>query len=316
MKILYFLFSTAMVLWAVCSFITVRKIKKQLSELLDALTDIRLGNGNRRILAKPHEICAPLAYEINDIVVSYENKLCTSRRTEEAGRQLMTNLSHDVRTPLTTLTGYLDAAHKKIVTGEERDAYIETALKKSHDLKEYIDMLFDWFKLNSDEFVLKMDTVETAELTRTILIDWIPVLEDRQISYDIVIPEQPLPARLDADGYRRILNNLIQNVVAHSQADKIKISLCEWEHQIKIQISDNGIGMKSEDLKRIFERLYRCDNAGSNCGSGLGLSIAYQLTEKMNGIISAESEPANGTTFTLLFPMDSKRKINARFLQG
>ncbi|WP_455709063.1 histidine kinase dimerization/phospho-acceptor domain-containing protein, partial [Faecalibacillus faecis] len=83
----------------------------------------------------------------------------------------MTSLSHDVRTPLTTLIGYLDAALKVIVTGKDRDDYIETARRKAHDLKEYIDVLFDWFKLNSNEFAMDINIDEAAELTRNILID-------------------------------------------------------------------------------------------------------------------------------------------------
>lgn len=137
----------------------------------------------------------------------------------------MTSLSHDVRTPLTTLIGYLDAAHKGIVTGKDRDDYIETARWKAHDLKEYIDVLFDWFKLNSNEFAIELQTVEAAELTRDILIDWIPIFEDKQIAYNIDIPEKPFRVRLDTDGYMRILNNLIQNVISHSRADKIEIAL-------------------------------------------------------------------------------------------
>ena len=112
--------------------------------------------------------------------------------TEETNRQLMTSLSHDVRTPLTTLIGYLDAAHKGLVTGKDRDDYIETARRKAHDLKEYIDVLFDWYKLNSNEFALEIQSVEAAELTRNILIDWIPIFEDKQVDYDIDIPEQPV----------------------------------------------------------------------------------------------------------------------------
>ena len=69
-----------------------------------------------------------------------------------------------------------------IVTGKDKDDYIETARRKAHDLKEYIDILFDWFKLNSNEFAMDINTVEAAELTRNILIDWIPIFEDRQIA--------------------------------------------------------------------------------------------------------------------------------------
>ena len=206
-------------------YFVIRRIRKQIDEMAEVLEDIKNGNGNRRILSETHEIVAPLAYEMNDIITSYENRLSAFRETEENNRQLMTSLSHDVRTPLTTLIGYLDAAQKGIVTGRDKDDYIETARRKAHDLKDYIDVLFDWFKLNSDEFAITMNQVEAVELTRDILIDWIPIFEDKQIDYSIDIPEQPFRVNLDSDAYLRILNNLIQNVISHSHADKIGISL-------------------------------------------------------------------------------------------
>ena len=125
---------------------------------------------------------------------------------------------------LTTLIGHLDAAHKGLVTGKDRDDYIETARRKAHDLKEYIDVLFDWFKLNSNEFALEIQSVEAAELTRNILIDWIPIFEDKQVDYDIDIPEQPVRVRLDMDSYMRIINNLIQNVIAQPCRQNLKLS--------------------------------------------------------------------------------------------
>ena len=233
-----------------------RRVKKQIAEITDALSDVKNGNGNRRILLATNELVAPLAYEINEIIVSYENRLSVVRQTEETNRQLMTSLSHDVRTPLTTLIGYLDAAHKGIVTGKDRDDYIETARRKAHDLKEYID-----------------------------------------------IPEQPFRVKLDTDGYMRILNNLIQNVIAHSHADKIEIALSKQGGNMQILLADNGIGIEKEDLKRIFERLYKCDKGRSEKGSGLGLSIVHQLVEKMNGTITAESVRGKRTEFILLFPL-------------
>ena len=285
------------------SYFVIRRVKKQIAEITDALIDVKNGNGNRRILSATNELVAPLAYEINEIVVSYESRLSTVRQTEETNRQLMTSLSHDVRTPLTTLIGYLDAAHKGIVTGKDRDDYIETARRKAHDLKEYIDVLFDWFKLNSNEFAMDINIVEAAELTRNILIDWIPIFEDKQIDYNIDIPEQPFRVKLDTDGYMRILNNLIQNVISHSHADKIEIILSKQEKNMQIRLADNGIGIEKEDLKHIFERLYKCDKGRSEKGSGLGLSIAHQLVEKMNGTITANSIQGKGTEFTLLFPL-------------
>ena len=292
------------VLLSVCSSaLTVRRVKKQISEISDALEDIKNGNGNRRILAETHELIAPLAYAINDIILSYEKRLSAYHQTDETNRQLMTSLSHDVRTPLTTLIGYLDAAHKGIVDGKERDDYIETARRKAHDLKEYIDVLFDWFKLGSDEFSMNIAEIDLTELTRNILIDWIPIFEDTQVDFTIDIPEQPFRVQIDPDGYMRILNNLIQNVISHSHADKIEVALSEQNRNIKILLSDNGIGIGKEDLKHIFDRLYKCDKGRSEKGSGLGLSIVHELVEKLNGTITADSTPGKGTIFTLFFPL-------------
>lgn len=292
------------VLLSVCSSaLTVRRVKKQISEIFDALEDIKNGNGNRRILAETHELIAPLAYAINDIILSYEKRLSAYHQTDETNRQLMTSLSHDVRTTLTTLIGYLDAAHKGIVDGKERDDYIETARLKAHDLKEYIDVLFDWFKLGSNEFSMNIAEIDLTELTRNILIDWIPIFEDTQVDFTIDIPEQPFRVQIDPDGYMRILNNLIQNVISHSHADKIEIALSEQNRNIKILLSDNGIGIDKEDLKHIFDRLYKCDKGRSEKGSGLGLSIVHELVEKLNGTIVADSTPGKGTIFTLFFPL-------------
>ena len=300
MEIIVFLSVVIAVLAVLTSIFLVRRVKKQIAEMTDALVDVKNGNGNRRILSATNELVSPLAYEINEIVVSYESRLSIVRQTEETNRQLMTSLSHDVRTPLTTLIGYLDAAHKGLVTGKDRDDYIEIARRKAHDLKEYIDVLFDWFKLNSDEFALEIQSVEAAELTRNILIDWIPIFEDKQVDYDIDIPEQPVRVRLDTDSYMRIINNLIQNVIAH----KIKIALSKQGNNLRLLLADNGVGIEKEDLKHIFERLYKCDKGRSEKGSGLGLSIVHQLVEKMGGSITVESLPGKGTEFMLLFPLE------------
>lgn len=305
MEIIVFLSIVIAILTVLTSIFLIRRVKKQIAEMTDALIDVKNGNGNRRILSATNELVAPLAYEINEIVVSYESRLSIVRQTEETNRQLMTSLSHDVRTPLTTLIGYLDAAHKGIVTGKDRDDYIETARRKAHDLKEYIDALFDWFKLNSDEFALEIHPVEAAELTRNILIDWIPIFENKQVGYDIDIPEQPVRVRLDTDSYMRIINNLIQNVIAHSHADKIKIALSKKGNIMEILLADNGVGIEKEDLKHIFERLYKCDKGRSEKGSGLGLSIVHQLAEKMGGNITVESVPGKGTEFAVFFPLDN-----------
>jgi signal transduction histidine kinase len=282
------------------------KERQQAKELAEALADVRNGNGNRRVLADPNQLLSPLVYEINDVVRSYEGRIAAFQQTEETNKQLMTSLSHDVRTPLTTLIGYLDAVHRGVVTGEEREEYIETARRKAYDLKGYIDVLFDWFKLNSNEFTMSIQREETAELTRSILIDWIPIFEDQNMEYSIDIPDQPVMVDVDPDSYLRIINNLMQNVIAHSQASIIHVYLKKQEDAMRLFVVDNGIGIGKDDLKQIFSRLYKCDKGRSEKGSGLGLSIAHQLAEKMGGQLSAESSPGQGTAFILTLPLAKK----------
>jgi len=279
------------------------KEKRQIKEIAEALSDVRNGNGNRRVLADPNQLLAPLVYEINDIIRSYEDRLAAFQQTEETNKQLMTSLSHDVRTPLTTLIGYLDAVYKGVVTGTEREEYIETSRRKAYDLKDYIDVLFDWFKLNSDEFTMVIQRTEAAELTRNILIDWIPLFEDQGIAYSIEIPEQAIIVEFNPESYMRIINNLLQNVIVHSQADTVTVRLAKKEDTMQLLVADNGVGIRKEDLKLIFSRLFKCDKSRSEKGSGLGLSIAYQLAEKMGGKLAVESSPGQGATFILTLPL-------------
>ena len=216
MEILILLLLGVSTIVTVSAALILHRERRQIKELSEALSDVRNGNGNRRVLADPSQLLAPLFYEINDIIRSYEDRISAFQQAEETNKQLMTSLSHDLRTPLTTLIGYLDAVHKGVVSGAEREEYIETSRRKAYELKDYIDVLFDWFKLNSDEFAIEIQRTEAAELTRNIMIDWIPLLEDRGIEYSIEIPEQELIVDLDPESYLRIINNLLQNVITHS----------------------------------------------------------------------------------------------------
>ena len=247
------------------------------------------------------EPAADLVFSFNEIIQNYEERIAAFQRTEEANQQLMTSLSHDVRTPLTTLIGYLDAIHKGVVTDKELSDYLESARRKAYDLKDYINVLFDWFKLNSDEYVLDMTEVEITEETRNSLIDWIPVFEEKKLEYNFEIPDYPIYVYLSKDGYNRILNNLIQNIITHSQASDMRLTIEVKEKEVCVRLEDNGIGIEKNDLKHIFERLYKCDKGRSEKGSGLGLAIVKQLTEKMNGQISVESHSKHGTAFIMTF---------------
>jgi signal transduction histidine kinase len=285
----------------------IRNVKLKLNDISETLDDIARGNSNRKILAKPSDMTSMICYKINDIVHEFREQVIDLKKAEKTNSQLMTSLSHDVRTPLTTLIGYLDAAQKGIVVGTEREEYIETARLRAHDMKDYVDVLFEWFKLNSNEETFAIQKVELAELTRNLLKDWIPIFEDNYLDFDIDIPEKRIKINLDTDAYARIINNLIQNVISHSQATHVKIKVSLMTANVMIAVADNGKGIPKQDLPHVFERLYKCDTARSQKGSGLGLSIVQQLVEKMGGSISVQSEPDQRTEFIVLFPLADEK---------
>lgn len=321
MQVLYFLLAISLLLNIVlCS--KVISINKKISESIEVLDDIKKGNGNRKILSKDNDNFSGIIYKINEIVYLYEEKLTEFRKKENANNQLLTSLSHDIRTPLTSIIGYTDAIKKELLkyglnykydlqsvienhnTLENNkiiENYIDIVREKSYSLKEYLDNVFDWFKLNSNEFYLDLKDTEITELSRNIIKSWIVIFEEKDIDFDIEIEEKEIICNLDQNAYARVINNIIQNAVEHSKTKKIQISIKESNRKIFIIIKDFGVGIEPDDLEHIFDRLYKCDKARNKVGSGLGLYITKELVEKMNGYINVKSEVGEGTEFDITF---------------
>lgn len=321
MQVLYFLLAISVFINIVlCS--KVISINKKISQSNEVLDDIKKGNGNRKILSKDNDNFSEIIYKINEIVYLYEEKLTEFRKKENANNQLLTSLSHDIRTPLTSIIGYTDAIKKELLKDGLNDKYdlqnviennntlennnvienyIDIVREKSYSLKEYLDNVFDWFKLNSNEFYLDLKDTEITELSRNIIKSWIVIFEEKYIDFDIEIEEKEIICNLDQNAYARVINNIIQNAVEHSKTKKIQISIKESNRKIFITIKDFGVGIEPSDLEHIFDRLYKCDKARNKVGSGLGLYITKELVEKMNGCIDVKSEVGEETEFEITF---------------
>lgn len=279
-----------------------RRVRIQLALMKDALEDIKNGNLNRRILAKESDMTRQICYGINEIAINSQLQLIQQKQSEQAYKRLMTSLSHDVKTPLASLVGYLEAIESKIVVGEEKDEYIHVASDKAQHLKHFVENLFEWVKLDSGEQIFHFEIFDLNELSRNIIADWIPILENSHFEYEFDIPETEYSVRIDATAYIRILNNLLQNIIAHSEGDNMSMHIFENEQQAKIVITDNGKGISSDNLSLIFERMYQCDHSRAAKGNGLGLSISKELVSAHKGTITAASIVGSGTTFTILLP--------------
>lgn len=278
------------------------KVSEQLSMIEDSLADIKKGNWNRRILVNENDRTKTICYSINDIAMNSQTQLIQLKRSEQAYKRLMTSLSHDVKTPLTSLVGYLEAIQEKFVTGKEKEEYLEIALNKAHHLKGFVEALFDWVKLDAKEQVFKLEQQDINELTRDLLANWIPTLEEEHFDYHIDISDKECFIRLDPNAYIRIVNNLLQNAISHSEGTKIDLQISENEQNVMVQIRDNGKGISPNDLPHIFDRLYQSDQSRSTNGNGLGLAIARELVHLHKGTIHAENSLSGGTTFTIKLP--------------
>lgn len=277
-------------------------VREQLALIKDALEDIKCGNLNRRVLAKESDMTKQICYDINEIAIGNQSRLIQQQQAEQAYKRLMTSLSHDVKTPLTSLVGYLEAIENGIVVGEEKDEYIRVAFDKAQHLKHFVENLFEWVKLDAREQIFHFEYIDLNELSRNIIADWVPVLENSQFEYEIAIPETEYSIRIDSNAYIRILNNLLQNVITHSKGDKVMLSISENEKKAIITVKDNGKGISSDDLPHIFERMYQCDHSRSGIGNGLGLSITKELVNAHKGNIAVDSTPGLGTEFTISLP--------------
>ena len=279
-----------------------RRVRSQLSLIKDALEDMKDGNLNRRVLARESDMTRQICYDINEITINSQAQLIRQRQSEQAYKRLMTSLSHDVKTPLTSLVGYLEAVESRIVAGGEREEYIRVAHDKAQNLKHFVETLFEWVKLDAGEQVFHFGRYDLNELTRNIVADWIPIFESRDFDYEIDIPETECITRIDINAYTRTLNNLLQNAITHSDGDKVLVSIGEDTEGVRIVVSDDGKGILPEDVPHVFDRMYQGDHSRSAEGNGLGLSIAKELVGAHNGKITVDSTPGMGAVFTITLP--------------
>ena len=254
------------------------------------------------MLTKKNDMTRKICYGINEIAMNSQTQLIRQKQSEQAYKRLMTSISHDVKTPLASLVGYLEAIECKIVAGEEKDEYVHVAFEKAHYLKHFVENLFEWVKLDSGEQIFHFEDLDLNEASRNIIADWISVLENSDFEYEFDIPETEYLMRIDVNAYSRILNNLLQNVLIHSKGNKVIFRISENGRQARITLADNGKGISPDHLPHIFERMYQCDQSRSAKGNGLGLSIVKELVAAHKGTIAADSTPDKGTIFTILLP--------------
>lgn len=275
--------------------------RKKIKEIEQILDEIYLGNLDRRLIVHEHTEMSNLVYKINEIVIKDKNELLASNASKKAYKQLVTSLSHDIRTPLSSLVGYLEVLEKDDLSYAEQQRFLQIANEKAQYLSDYIQSLFAWLKLESGEWVYDFQTENICELTRLVLAEWIMKFEENKIDFHFDIPEKALYVNIDRNAYHRIINNLLANTIKHSHANRLIVKILAVQDEIQIAITDNGVGIEEKDVPFIFDRLYKCDTSRTENSNGLGLAIAKELITALDGTIVVDSCYGKGTTFNLKF---------------
>ncbi|TXC90466.1 HAMP domain-containing histidine kinase [Metabacillus litoralis] len=289
------------------------KFRKRLSELNVELTRAKKGHFHTRLLANDDHLVNDIIFSLNELIEQLENLHSDKIKSEAARKSLLSSISHDIRTPLTSIIGYIDAIKDDIATTQtEKEEYIEIVSKKSIQLKCLIEELFNLAKLDADELPMNFEQVDFAEITREILIEFLPQLKNLGIKIEVEIPDSACTITADQFSVVRILENLIKNAIQYGQQGKVLgVTLFDVDCEYQLTVWDKGPGLSKEDLEHVFEKMYRVDSSRnlSSGGSGLGLAIAKSLTEKNNGRIWVKSTPFFLTSFTIALPKSESYTI-------
>ena len=219
----------------------------------------------------------------------------------------MANISHDLRTPLTTLQGYLETLTLKntALTDTDRAQYLETALQHCRRLTELVDELFELAKLDSCERISYSEPFSLSELAQDIVQKYQLKAAERQIDLQTECGDTVSMVYGDIGMLQRVLENLIDNALRHTAAGgRVGVALSPGGEHVTVRVSDTGCGIPADALEHVFDRFYRAEdrNDTSQHHAGLGLAIARRILELHGSRIEVSSELGKGTEFSFRMP--------------
>jgi signal transduction histidine kinase len=230
------------------------------------------------------------------------------KQTDVLRRELVANVSHDLKTPLATLQGYVDTLLLKedILSGDERRNYLEIASRSCRRLTKLVSNLIELAKLDAHAVVPQVETFSAAELLQDVAQKFLLDARERRIDLRTELPEHPPYVCADIGLIERVLENLIGNALAHTDAGgKVRLVLEDREDHAVVKVSDTGSGIPPEELANIFDRFYRVEGPRWERGgsAGLGLAIGKSILELHGSALQVESKVGEGTSFAFVLPV-------------
>jgi signal transduction histidine kinase len=289
------------------TFFVSRSILKPIEALENAAVQIKDGNLNFEVQSESNDEIGQLCRTFEEMRCKLKESIELQLQYEENRKELISNISHDLKTPITAIKGYTEGIMDGVPDSPEKmEKYIQTIHSKAIDVDKLIDELFLFSKLDLKREPFNFEKVEITSYlqhsTEELILDLNKL--GIQVEFEPGYP-QPITVIADREKLKRVMNNIIDNSVKYMDKSpgKISIDLINKADSITIGIKDNGQGISQEALAFIFDRFYRADPSRNSAiqGSGLGLAIARRIVEEHGGTMWAESEEGIGTSifFTL-----------------
>ncbi len=253
------------------------------------LNDIAHGELSVRLTMKSRDELGLVAANINSMAEQLARQQEKERRLEKSKMDLITNVSHDLRTPLTSVIGYLNLLMNPVQTNAaERERYLTGAYNKANQLKKLIDDLFEYTRLTGGEVKLDWREIDIRHVLEQLVSEFEPIAEQRQIAIECRLPQAPLVVLADAEKLVRALDNLLMNAVKYSVAPgRVTVTLSAYPKRAVIEFENEGRPITKAQEELLFERFYKADESRTGDqlpdGAGLGLSIARNIAELHGG---------------------------------
>lgn len=293
---------SGLVLFAVTFMILQEPYIRYISNISDAVQSISEGNLNTTIDVIGDDEFSSMAANLNKMVEDIRELMDKERESERTKNELITNVAHDLRTPLTSIIGYLEllAGNSKIPE-QMQHKYIEIAYGKARRLEKLIEDLFGFTKLNYGRISMHVSQLDVVKLLGQLLEEAYPNFVEKNLSYDL---QSNVPVKIiTADGnlLARLFDNLIGNAIKYgADGKRVLVKILAQEDVVTVSITNYGYVIPPEELPLIFNKFYRVEQSRSSStgGTGLGLAIAKEIVDMHGGTINVTSD-LDGTVFTV-----------------
>lgn len=269
----------------------------KLQQIVQEKTDEKL------LLYTDHAQIQSLLTQINHLLDYNQMIAADYNRIERSMRKMLSNISHDIKTPLTVILGYTEMiANDESLNRQQLNSLLKIVNSKAEEVIELINKFFELAKLESDDKTIDISKVNVNEICRKKVLDYYDILASRDFEVSILIPEDNYYALANEIEMERVLDNIISNAIKYGADGKmLGLELKADKKHVYIVVSDQGKGINEIHKEHVFDRMYTMDDSRNSLyqGSGLGLTITKTLVEKMGGEILLESTPYKRTAFTV-----------------